>query len=179
MWRLVLLAGMLALSACDFLTFRKPAPTVTVNLADGLKVGCYTVDLFDPYKLMDPQVGVPRESAQFIGVWKDAAWNGEWCHDLYITEVRADGSVTLLDAYGPYKKQNREATVFKRKAKISNGVLAFTSVGGGEVSYRLSDDGRYLLGKRVDIGGNYVITMLRHEGIPMPPLPPKKPKISS
>lgn len=179
MRRLVVLAALLALAGCDLLGPRKKPEPVVADLSKRLKVGCYTVDLFDPYKLKSPAAGVPIGNSRFIGVWKDAAWNGEWCHDLYITEVRPDGGVTLLDAYGPYKRQGREATVFKRQAKISNGVLSFTSIGEAKVSYRLSADGRYLLGKRTDIGGDYDITMLRHDGIPLPPIPPVKPRLGS
>ena len=176
MWRLLAIAGIaMTLSACNLLAPTKKPPPVKANLADRLKVGCYTVDLFDPYRLKYPKAGVPREHSRFIGAWKDAAWNGEWCHDLYITDVRADGTVTLLDAHGPNRKQGREATVFKRTAKISNGVLTFQSVGGATVTYRLSEDGSFLLGKRSDISGKYDITMARRDGVPVPPIPPRKP----
>lgn len=178
MWRLVLLTGALALAGCESKAPEKPEAAAYDHSRD-LSVGCYTVDLFDPYRLKYPANGVPREHSRFIGVWKDAAWNGEWCHDLYITEVRPDGTVTLLDAHGPYKPQNHEATVFKRQARISNGTLTFTSVGGGSVSYRLSADGGYLIGRRKDFAGEYAATMSRHDGIPVPPIPPKRPRIGS
>ena len=174
MWRLVLIAGALALTACEMKPKTKPA--TSASHADNLKLGCYTVDLFDPYRLQFPTKGVPRENSRFIGAWKDAAWNGEWCHDLYITEVRPDGTVTLLDAYGPSTKQNREATVFKRQAVIKDGELVFTSIGGASVTYRLSKNGEYLIGRRVDALGKYNITMARRDGVAVPPIPPKKPK---
>lgn len=173
MRRLVLLASALLLCACE--TAEKKAPPPVKGHADNLSLGCYTVDLFDPYRLEFPKAGVRREDSKFLGAWKDAAWNGEWCHDLYITEVLPDGTVTLLDAYGPYLKQKREATVFKRRGTLKEGVLSFTSVGGASVSYQLSEDGDYLLGNRIDALGRYVITMARRDGVAMPPIPPKKP----
>ncbi len=173
MWRLVLIAGALALSACVMKPPVKPA--TPESHADNLKVGCYTVDLFDPYRLQFPENGVPRANSKFIGVWKDAAWDGEWCHDLYVTEVRQDGTVTLLDAYGPSTKQNREATVFKRQAVIKDGALTFTSVGGASVVYRLSENGNFLIGRRIDALGKSEITMARRDGVAVPPIPPKKP----
>jgi hypothetical protein len=173
MWRLVILAGALMLAACA--PKPKPKPVVVKSHRDSLLVGCYTVDLFDPYRLEFPSEGVSREHIKFIGVWKDAAWNGEWCHDLYITDVQPDGTVTLLDAYGPYKKQNVEATVFKRTARLADGTLTFLSLGGASVSYKLSDDGEYLLGKRIDALGRYEITMLRHDHLAIPPIPRRRP----
>lgn len=173
MWRLVLLAGALALAACE--SKPKKPPVVEKSHRDNLLVGCYTVDLFDPYRLEFPSQGVTPANSKFLGVWKDAAWNGEWCHDLYITDVRPDGTVTLLDAYGPYKKQNLEATVFKRTAKLKDGTLSFISLGGASVSYKMSDDGEFLIGKRIDALGRYEITMLRHDGVAIPPIPPRRP----
>ena len=179
MWRLVLLAGVLTLGGCEFLGLKeKKKPEVKKTHADNLSVGCYTVDLFDPYRLEFPNAGVDPTHSKFIGVWKDAAWNGEWCHDLYITEVLPDGTVTLLDAYGPYLKQKREATVFKRRASLKDGVLSFTSIGGAAVSYKLSDDGAYLIGRRVDVLGEYAITMARRDGIAVPPIPLRRPSRS-
>ena len=176
MWKLVWAGALLALAGCGLQSAKpgKVAPT----LADKLSLGCYTVDLFDPYRLQFPESGVPKEYRPFIGVWKDAAWNGEWCHDLYITEIKPDGTVTLLDAHGPYLKLGHEATVFKRTARIENGVLSFISVGKAPVTYRLAENGRFLIGNRIDAFGKYEITMARTDGFAQVPLPPKKPRRS-
>jgi len=174
MLRLTILAAFLAISACS--TQSRPAPVAAkLNHADNLILGCYTVDLFDPYKIKYPGADVPREIAKFLGVWKDAGWNGKWCHDLYITEVEADGTVTLLDAYGPNLGQGMEATVFKRTAKIKDGVLSFRAVGHAPVSYEVAGNGGFLVGKRLDAAGRYVITMQRVDGVAVVPLPPRKP----
>jgi len=173
MLRLMNVAAVLAVAGC--VTPNAPPVSGKLNHADNLIPGCYTVDLFDPYRIEYPAANVPREMSNFLGVWKNAGWNGNWCHDLYITEVRADGTVTLLDAYGPNKGQGLEATVFKRTARIENGVLKFKSIGYAPVSYELAEGGHYLLGNRTDAAGRYKITMNRVDGIAVVPVPPEKP----
>lgn len=176
MSRLILLAAVLLVAGCDGFGVRKSGKAAP-QLSEKLSLGCYTVDLFDPYRLEYPAAEVPADVARFLGVWKDAAWNGEWCHDLYITEVFPDGTVTLLDAYGPYGRQGLEATVFKRKAKVEDGILTFQSIGRAPVSYEFAEDGsgKYLVGTRLDALGRYSITMQKVDGIAQVPIPPKKP----
>lgn len=171
MYRLSVAALAVALAACAPVSKK---PVQQADLSDRLSVGCYTVDLFDPYRIEYPAAGVSPADAKFLGVWKDAAWNGNWCHDLYITEVRADGSVTLLDAYGPNTQRGWEAQVFKRNARIVDGALTFTTIGRAEVTYRLQGD--FLVGKRTDFLGTQEITMGRTEGVALVPVPPRNPR---
>ena len=140
----------------------QPAGVAVATLADRLNPTCYTVDLFDPFTLEKPAPDVPPETKAFLGVWKHGAWNGQWCHDLYVTRVGADGNVEVLDAYGPYSAAGIEATVFKRKGRIKDGVLTFHSQ-GGTVEYRL--DGEYLVGTRKGTLGNMEITMSRQDDV--------------
>ena len=147
---------------------------VVVDLSKKLSPGCYTVDLFDPYIIEYPGSEVPEDYRKFLGVWKNGAWGGLWCHDLYITRVDADGSVELLDAHGPYAAYEAEATVFKRKAQIKDGVLSFMSYGRAPVNYRLV--GEYLLGERRDVMGTFEITMSRVETFAEVPIPLRNPK---
>lgn len=154
---------------------KKPAEVYQGNPADNLSIGCYTVDLFDPYRIQYPESGVSAEDAKFLGVWKDAAWSPEdWCHDLYITEVRADGTAILLDAYGPNTKRGTEAVVFKRTANIKDGVLTFSTVGSAAVKYRIVDG--YLVGERKDLATTLKTTMRRADGIAFVPVPPRNPR---
>ena len=136
-----------------------------------LAADCYTVDLFDPYNIEYPEAGVPKESSAFLGVWKQGAWNGSWCHDLYVTKVYADGRVDVIDAYAP--GGNNDATVFKRTGRIENGVLKFKSIGSAEVSYTVN--GNFLIGKRLDKFGRSEITLNRDIGLALVPVPPVKP----
>ena len=174
MRKLIWVAAVLALTAC--VTTKKQAKTEpdSPDLTKDLSIGCYTVDLFDPYRINYPKAGVSPENAKFLGVWKDGAWDkDEWCHDLYITEVRADGSVVLLDAYGPNPNRGSEAVVFKRIGQIEDGVLSFVS-GGAKVSYRVR--GNFLVGQRVDLFSSMNATIRRVDGIAFVPIPPRRPR---
>ena len=169
MQRLVAALAMLVVAGCA----EKEIKKVEVDISKRLSPGCYTVDLFDPYTIHRPEENVPDEWRDFLGVWKNGAWGGHWCHDLYVTKVHADGRVDLLDAYGPYRDYGIEATVFKRQGRIVDGVLTFLSQGGSPVKYRLVGD--YLVGSRKGALGKFEITMSREEGLAMIPIPPKKP----
>jgi hypothetical protein len=175
MKRLVAVVGLLAVAGCA----EEKQAQVEVDISKRLSPGCYTVDLFDPYKIENPGPDVPADAAAFLGVWKNGAWGGKWCHDLYITEAKAGGEVVLLDAYGPYREANIEATVFKRRGRVKDGVLTFTSQHGSPVEYRIV--GGYLVGERRGTLGTFEITMSRVDGLgPLPamaqvPLPPRKP----
>lgn len=144
------------------------------SLEDQLSPGCYTVDLFDPYRINYPGGGVSQDQAAFLGRWTDAAWNGDWCHELYITDIASDGTVSLLDAYGPYPKLGIEAQVFRRTAKIKDGELSFTSVAKAGVTYKMQDG--YLIGRRIDLWGEYDVTMAKRQGVALVPIPPRNPR---
>jgi hypothetical protein len=140
----------------------EPEQVVAVNLGDQLSPGCYTVDLFDPFTIEPPAPEVAQEAQKFLGVWKNGAWNGKWCHDLYITRVDADGSVVVLDAYGPFSAAGLEATVFRRQGTLKDGVLTLHSR-GGTVKYQREGD--YLVGTRKGTLGKMEITMSREENV--------------
>ena len=169
MQRLFAFACMIAITAC---TPQKRAE-IQVDLSKKLSPGCYTVDLFDPYRIEYPAAEVPGDARKFLGVWKNGAWNGKVCHDLYVTKAYPDGTVDVIDAYGPNRGRGREATVFKRKGTVKDGVLSFHSVGAAPVNYRL--EGEYLVGSRIDAFGKYEITMSREDGLAEVPIPPRKP----
>ncbi len=165
---LLALGAALALAGCV-----QPKPKPTVDLSKNLKPGCYTVDLFTPYRIEYPGADVPADARQFLGVWKNGAWNGDWCHDLYVTKVHADGRVEALDAHGPSPYTGVDATAFKRTGSIKNGVMTFR-VDGFPVRYRIVDG--FLIGNRKVINGTLDITMSREDGIAQVPIPPVNPR---
>ena len=169
MRRVIAIAVLCAVAACGAQRKAERAP----NLADSLSPGCYTVDLFDPYRLEYPSADVPAGYREFLGVWQNGAWGGQWCHDLYITKVHADGRVELLDVYGPSPKHGHEASVFKRTGQIEGGVLTFLSHRRAPVSYRIVGD--FLVGNRSDHVGKSEITMSRTDRVAQVPVPPRKP----
>lgn len=154
----VTVLAVLAIAGCG-----GPEPEVAqVEEADLLRPDCYTVDLFDPFTIQNPPADVAPEAHKFLGVWKNGAWDGKWCHDLYITRVAADGSVEVLDAYGPFRAAGFEATVFKRTGRLKDGVLTFHTR-GGTVQYKR--DGEYLVGTRKGTLGNFEIVMSREDNV--------------
>ncbi len=166
-WTFLALGTAIALAACV-----QPKPKQKANLADNLSPDCYTVDLFDPYQIEYPAADVPPEARKFLGVWKNGAWNGNWCHDLYVTRVYSDGRVEVIDTHGPNPNSGIDATAFKRTGRIQNGELYLQS-NGVTVRYRIVDD--FLLGSRTDIYGDFVITLSREDGLAQVPVPPIKP----
>ena len=171
-----LLMGILALTVAGCMQpQKKPVAAAPADLSDQLSVGCYTVDLFDPYKINYPKGPVPPEFVKFLGVWKDGAWDGKWCHDLYITDVTADGKVTLLSAYGPNTARKWEAQIYKRTGQIKDGVLSFDGVLGAKKTYRLVGTS-YMVGERSDFVAKETITLARKDGLAFVPVPPRNPR---
>lgn len=171
MQRLLVILFALAIAGCVPMKGKKPAGDPH---AKNLSPGCYTVDLFDPYVLQYPADSVPAEARDFLGVWRQGAWGGDWCHDLYVTAVYPDGTADVLDLYGPKRDSGIEATVFKRKGRIENGALRISSIGIAAVTYRR--EGKYLLGFRDGIHGEFNATMIREEKVAQVPIPPVNPR---
>ncbi len=109
--------------------------------------GCYTVDLFTPSTVTAPTSDVPSEWHGYLGKWGGGAWEGKWCHDLYVLSISPDGKVDVISAHAPFPEWGREATAFRRQGVIGkNGrlTLRYKDV---VVEYRL--DKGSLLGDRV------------------------------
>ena len=172
--RLLILLLALGIAACNPLKNKQAQGPDPERHAKNLRPGCYTVDLFDPYKIEYPDATVPGDVRQFLGVWRQGGWDGEWCHDLYVTAVYPDGTAVVLDLHGPYTKYGVEATVFKRKGKIKDGVLTLNSIGYASVTYRREGD--YLLGYREGVHGKLNATLIREERIALVPIPIANPR---
>lgn len=109
-----LAAGAVLLTGCA----EKPKPPRQMSFAETIVPECYTVFPFGDTEIRTPTADVPSDWKNFTGVWGGAAWEGEWCHDLHVLEVRPDGTARVISAHAPYDKWNREATIFRRTAKI-------------------------------------------------------------
>ena len=172
MQRLLMVVFALAIAGCVPMKAKKVA--VGDPHAKNLVPDCYTVDLFDPYRLEYPDQSVPAEVRQFLGVWRQGAWGGKWCHDLYVTAAYPDGTLDVLDLYGPLPGTAVEATAFKRKARVVDGELQFGSVGFATTTYRR--EGEYLIGVRDGVHGKFNVTMIREERLAEVPIPPVNPR---
>ncbi|MGF1500436.1 MAG: hypothetical protein ACFBSD_01345 [Paracoccaceae bacterium] len=126
--------------------------------------GCYTVDLFDEPEFAGT-AGLPPEYARFLGEWGNGVWNGDWCHELIVTAVTADGRVEMLDLHGPHENYGI-ATAFKRTGRITDdGRLRFAH-GTERREYRFVD-GR-LHGLREDGVRSLEIVLTQMGVVPIP-----------
>lgn len=97
-----------------------PKPKVTRTAFDKtVKEDCYTVDLFTPAVIEAPQTNVPQPWQDFSGHWGGGAWEGVWCHDLYVLSISPGGEVDLIEAHAPYEPWGKVATAFRRKATLT------------------------------------------------------------
>ena len=120
---------------------------------------CYTVDLFTPTPIRTPGREVPEDWRAFSGRWGGGAWAGEWCHDLYVVEIRPSGEVTVVDTHAPLPAWGKPATAFKRTAQIDRDGRLRMAFGNTRVEYWLEDG--LLHGIRNEGQGDWPIAMTR------------------
>ncbi len=112
------LIGVLALGALAACASGDRQPRRNPAFAETTDASCYTVDLFDDPDFVKPGEAVPRRWRDFAGVWGGGAWNGQWCHDLYVLEVKPDGLVRLIETHAPHEPWGKRATAFTRTGRI-------------------------------------------------------------
>jgi len=100
---------------------------------------CYTVDLFTVAEIEEPQSDVPSEWAAYSGKWGSAAWEGKWCHDLYVLNIEPSGEVEVMSLHAPYEPWGKTATAFRRKAFINKQGRLRVSYGDVDIEYWLKD----------------------------------------
>lgn len=128
--------------------------------------GCYTVDLFREVPINPPTEGTPPEFAAYLGEWGNGVWNGEWCHDLLIHTVHADGRVEMLDMHAPTDVFRQPATIFKRTGQIrEDGSLHFAH---GVTARRYEIIDGLMHGRREGSLGDLRIVLSRKGVVPLP-----------
>ncbi len=144
--RVILITALAALSMALAGCTPKRAATGPTPYDRTVDAGCYTVDLFTPATVSTPSEDVPSEWRGYLGKWGGGAWEGKWCHDLYVLSITPDGKVDVISAHAPFPEWGREATAFRRQGIIGkNGrlTLRFKDV---VLEYRLENGS--LLGDR-------------------------------
>lgn len=144
--RAIWILGVAALGVAVTGCAPKRAATGPTPYDKTVDAGCYTVDLFTPAAVATPTDDVPTEWRGYLGKWGGGAWEGKWCHDLYVLSITPDGKVDVISAHAPFPEWGREATAFRRQGLISKDgrlTIRFKDV---VVEYRL-ENGR-LLGDR-------------------------------
>jgi hypothetical protein len=120
---------------------------------------CYTVDLFTEPRFVAPGGEVPRRWRDFAGVWGGGAWNGVWCHDLYILEVKPDGLVRVIETHAPHEPWGKRATAFQRTGRIGSDGRLRLRYGQVEAEYWVEDG--VLYGLQNDAGDLRRIALTR------------------
>ena len=131
---------------------------------------CYTVVLFDKHPIKAPAEGVTPEQARFLGHWKQGAWNGEWCHDLLITEVKKGGEVRMVDMHAPYEPWGQPASAFQRTGQIGDDGKLRVRYGTESITYSVVDGQLYA--ERSGIHGDLVALLEQDGYVPVPPIRP-------
>lgn len=164
MLRTIGLGLLVFVSACAPM---REKPDVDVDPFAHLRApGCYTVDLFREVPINPPERGTPPEFAAFLGEWGNGVWNGEWCHDLLIHTVYADGRVEMLDMHAPTTVYGEPATIFKRTGQIrEDGALHFAH---GVTARRYEIIDGLLHGRREGSLGDLRIVLSRKGEVPLP-----------
>ncbi|MEM7546336.1 MAG: hypothetical protein AAF367_12430 [Pseudomonadota bacterium] len=119
---------------------------------------CYTVDLFTVAQIQEPEADVPSEWARYSGKWGSAAWEGKWCHDLYVLKIEPTGAVEVMSLHAPYEPWGKTATAFRRKGVITKDGRLRVPFRGGLMEYWVKNGKLY--GDRKEGNGVLRIAML-------------------
>ena len=122
---------------------------------------CYTVDLFTKVEIARPEASVPKNWQAFSGRWGGGKWAGEWCHDLYVLDIAADGQVHLVETYAPYEPWGKRATAFRRVAQIGEDGRLRLNYGRVKLVYWVENGVMY--GARDEGLGAQPIAMVRRD----------------
>lgn len=144
--RVILITALAALGVALAGCAPKRAATGPTPYDRTVDAGCYTVDLFTPSNITQPTDDVPAEWHGYLGKWGGGAWEGKWCHDLYVLSISADGKVDLISAHAPFPEWGREATAFRRQGLIGKDGRLTVRFKDVVLEYRL--DKGSLLGDR-------------------------------
>jgi len=96
---------------------------------------CYTVDLFSKAVVVPPDKNVPKDWRAYSGRWGGGAWEGVWCHDLYVLDIKPDGNVTVVETHAPYPQWGKLATAFRRTGRIDENGRLHLAYGRVKVDY--------------------------------------------
>lgn len=87
-------------------------------------------------RLVDPQ-SVPARYRSFIGMFSDAAWTPQLCAALIVENVTADGTATIVYAFGPMGANGRApGGVLHGTGVIKDGELRFQNSDGSQFAFR-------------------------------------------
>jgi hypothetical protein len=89
---LTLLAGALAMA--------QTPPAETPAAAETPPAGRVFCQQSVSFQLVD-RATIPEKLQRFLGVWSDAAWDARICAALIVTDIKPDGTASIVYVYGP------------------------------------------------------------------------------
>lgn len=126
-------------AATSFTDVASRAPTALVAHEATARPDCYTVDIYPGTAIVQKGEGAPDGYRDYLGRWGAAAWDGVWCHDLHVLDVRPDGAVTVIEAHAPYPEWGRAVSAYRRTGHFDDQNRLHLSYGPTEVVYWLED----------------------------------------
>jgi hypothetical protein len=135
-----ILVGLACLAAAGCAS--KKTDTVDV-LAMTRDPSCYTVDLFGKVPWKTPEAAVPDAKKAFAGRWGGGKWDGVWCHDLYVLDVRPDGAAQIIETYAPHAPWGKRAAAFTRRATIDRDGRLRVAYGNIQMEYWIENGELY------------------------------------
>ena len=80
---------------------------------------------------------VPERYRPFVGIWSDASWTPQLCAALVVENVAADGTATIVYAFGPMGSVPRSSGgVLHGTGIIRDGELRFQNSDGSQYAFR-------------------------------------------
>jgi predicted dienelactone hydrolase len=108
------------------------------------------VQVPDDLALSSPAAEIPRSSAVFAGLWGGDRWDGGPVpHALAVEHIEADGTASVVYAWGSDLVAHRLRGWARVQGKIADGHLTFELPDDRALDYNLGADGR-LLGRETD-----------------------------
>jgi hypothetical protein len=88
------------------------------------------------FRLTDP-AAVPERFRRFLGVWSDAAWDVRTCAALIVSDIKADGTASILYVWGPLgSSAPSPGGVLHGSGVIRAGELRFQNSDGTQFAFR-------------------------------------------
>lgn len=80
---------------------------------------------------------VPARYRPFVGVFSDASWTPQLCAALVVENVTADGTATIVYAFGPMGSNNpAQGGILHGTGVVRDGELRFQNSDGSQFAFR-------------------------------------------
>ena len=86
---------------------------------------------------MASRASVPEQYRPFLGIFSDAAWTPQLCAALIVQDVKADGTASIVYAFGPMGANPRSPRgVLNGTGIVRDGELRFQNSDGSQFAFK-------------------------------------------